>query len=237
MRKGKNASLLRFWASGFAPGILRLTRARFLELTRPLALALLFRAKLQCDRPMIHTQAESSSHPRISAPACLRANLQQLLLYSCVCRLHVSPVRLLSGTFSAQGAFVPKKTGWPLTQTHSSGIGQLNIFISTEHTILSQLDRFHVSWKPKTFAVEVNIFGHDMHVWPSPDILASRTMEGQRRMALERALHHCDPMQLRELYGLAVLGVPAPVVKLCLFSLIIGAANVVEVLLGLGDLL
>ena len=60
-------------------------------------------------------------------------------------------------------------------------------------------------------------------------------MEGQRRMALERALQHCDPMRLRELYGLAVLGVPAAVVKLCLFSVIIGAANVVEVLVGLGD--
>lgn len=50
----------------------------------------------------------------------------------------------------------------------------------------------------------------------------------QRQTAFQWSLLHCDLMQLRELYGLAILGVPASLVQLCLFCLAIQTAGLVE---------
>lgn len=56
-------------------------------------------------------------------------------------------------------------------------------------------------------------------------------MNAKRQRVVEWSLRHCDLMQLRELYGLIVLGLPASLVQLCLFCFIIKAADILEVLM------
>ena len=53
-------------------------------------------------------------------------------------------------------------------------------------------------------------------------------MDARRRAALQWALEHCDLMQLRELYGFVLLGLPASLVQLRCFCFVTQAAGTVQ---------